>query len=98
MQLLLSSISIQVLVISRLDYCDSVPYGLWPLCSASPSNLLHAPPFSKGYKDVTTRDHVTHTLHQPHCLPIQTNPHRPTCQNLPPNVLSPYKVSFYMSP
>ena len=59
----------QALVISRLDYCNSVLYGL---PSSTPTTLilgiLHTA--ARLIKDLSPREHITPTLKQLHWLPI----------------------------
>src|SRR6218665_837977 len=61
-------ILVQALVISRLDYCNSVPSGL-PSSTLQPlSSVLHTA--ARLIKDLSPRDHITPTLKQLHWLPI----------------------------
>src|SRR6218665_985452 len=56
------------LVISRLDYCNSVLSGL-PSSTLQPlSSVLHTA--ARLIKDLSPRDHITRTLKQLHWLPI----------------------------
>ena len=62
-------ILIQALVISRLDYCNSVLSGL-PSSTLQPlSSVLHTA--ARLIKDLGPRDHITPTLQQLHWLPIR---------------------------
>src|SRR6218665_1506416 len=59
---------VQALVISRLDYCNSVLYGL-PASTLQPlTTVLHCA--AKLIKNLSPRDHVTLTLRELHWLPI----------------------------
>src|SRR6218665_2069991 len=61
-------ILVQALVISRLDYYNSVPSGL-PSSTLQPlSSVLHTA--ARLMKDLSPRDHITPTLKQLHRLPI----------------------------
>src|SRR6218665_2981070 len=61
-------ILVQALVISRLDYCNSVLSGL-PSSTLQPlSSVLHTA--ARLIKDLSLRDHITPTLKQLHWLPI----------------------------
>src|SRR6218665_1002669 len=61
-------ILVQALVISRLDYCNSVLSGL-PLSTLQPlSSVLHTA--ARLIKDLSPRDHITNTLKQLPWLPI----------------------------
>jgi len=61
-------ILVQALVISRLDYCNSVLSGL-PSSTLQPlSSVLHTA--ARLIKDLSPRDHITPTLKQLHWLPI----------------------------
>src|SRR6218665_2935534 len=60
-------ILVQALVISRLDYCNSVLSGL-PSSTLQPlSSVLHTA--ARLIKDLSPRDHITPTLKQLHWLP-----------------------------
>jgi len=60
---------VQALVISRLDYCNSVLAGL-PKSTLQPlTSVLHAA--ARVIKDLKPRDHITPSLQQLHWLPIQ---------------------------
>ena len=60
---------VQALVISRIDYCNSVLYGL-PASTLQPlTTVLHYA--AKLIKNLTPRDHVSPTLRELHWLPIQ---------------------------
>ena len=60
---------VQTLVISRLDYCNSVLVGL-PDCVLKPlSSVLHSA--ARLIKGVGPRDHITPILRQLHWLPIR---------------------------
>src|SRR5688572_28893062 len=62
-------ILIQALVISRLDYCNSVLSGL-PSSTLQPlSSVLHTA--ARLIKDLGPRNHITPTLQQLHWLPIR---------------------------
>src|SRR6218665_686612 len=62
-------ILVQALVISRLDYCNSVLSGL-PSSTLQPlSSVLHTAA-ARLIKDLSPRDHITPTLKQLHWLPI----------------------------
>src|SRR6218665_2536433 len=59
---------VQALVISRLDYCNSVLYGL-PASILQPlTTVLHCA--AKLIKNLSPRDHVTPTIRELHWLPI----------------------------
>jgi len=59
---------VQVLVISRLDYCNSILYTL-PASTLQPlTTVLHCA--AKFIKNLSPRDHVTPTLRELHWLPI----------------------------
>src|SRR6218665_4012562 len=61
-------ILVQTLVISRLDYCNSVPSAL-PSSTLQPlSSVLHTA--ARLIKDLSHRDHITPTLKQLHWLSI----------------------------
>src|SRR6218665_1189638 len=61
-------ILVQALLISRLDYCNSVFSGL-PSSTLQPlSSVLHIA--TRVIKDLSPRDHITPTLKQLHWLPI----------------------------
>jgi len=61
---------VQALVISRLDYCNSVLYGL-PASTLQPlATFLHCA--AKLIKNLSPCDHVTLTLRELHWLPIPT--------------------------
>ena len=60
---------VQALVISRIDYCNSVLCGL-PASTLQPlTTVLHCA--AKLIKNLNPRDHVTPTLRELHWLPIQ---------------------------
>jgi len=60
---------VQAFVISRIDYCNSVLYGL-PASTLKPlTTVLHYA--AKLIKNLAPRDHVTPTLRELHWLPIQ---------------------------
>ena len=60
---------IQAMVISRLDYWNSVFYGL-PASTLQPlTTVLHCA--AKLIKTLSPRDHITPSLHELHWLPIQ---------------------------
>jgi len=64
-------ILVQALVISRLDYCNSVLSGL-PSSTLQPlSSVLHTA--ARLIKDLSPRDHITPTLKQLHWLPIHAS-------------------------
>ena len=57
------------LVLSRIDYCNSVLYGL-PKATLLPlTTVLHAA--ARLVKNLGPRDYITHSLRQLHGLPIQ---------------------------
>jgi len=60
---------VQALVISRLDYCNSVLAGL-PSTTLQPlTAVLHSA--ARLVKDLGPRDHITPSMRQLHWLPIQ---------------------------
>src|SRR6218665_3563853 len=61
-------ILVQALVISRLDYCNSVLSGLPSFALQPLSSALHTA--TCLIKDLSPRDHITPTLKQLHWLPI----------------------------
>jgi|SRR6218665_2518976 len=65
----MSSVLVQTLVLSQIDYCNSVLNGL-PKSTLSPfTYVIHTG--AHLVKNLSTRDHITSSLHQPHWLPIQ---------------------------
>src|SRR6218665_719633 len=59
---------VQAFVVSRLDYCNSVLYGL-PASTLQPlTTVLHCA--EKLIRNLSPRDHVTPTLRELHWLPI----------------------------
>src|SRR3984885_4155488 len=57
------------LVLSRIDYCNSVLYGLLKATLLPLTTVLHAA--ARLVKNLSPRDYITHSLRQLHWLPIQ---------------------------
>jgi hypothetical protein len=80
---------VQALVISRIDYCNSVLYGL-PASTLQPlTTVLHCA--AKLIKNLNARDHITPTLRELHWLPIQARINFKIC-------LLMYRIYTHTSP